>query len=71
MLSKERRKRKRIERHEILKEARIQRSDGSLEPSDNKSSTSSEEKSHDSDEFCIPADTSEAPTCMYKKRKKL
>ena len=37
MLSKEGRKRKRIERHEILEEAKIQRLEGSLEPSDNTS----------------------------------
>ena len=67
MLSKEGRKRKRIERHEILEEAKIQRLEGSLEPSDNTSWTSNEEKSDDSDEFYIPADISEAPKSMYKK----
>ena len=57
--AKEDRKRDRVERHEMLKNAEIQRCESSSEPPQITSSSSSEEKSEDSDEFQIPVDSSE------------
>ena len=68
--AKEDRKRKRVERHEMLKNAEIQRCESASEPPQITSSSSSEKKSEDSDEFQIPVDPSEPSTSKGVKSKK-
>ena len=74
MQAKEETKRKRIERHEILKNAEILRSETSLELSHPISSSSGEENSEDSDDSYIRVNASTPSTSkrlISKRPKKL